>query len=38
MPARLTRNHAGFPQGVDLILAAPGRLAALPRSTRVQEG
>lgn len=35
---RLARNHAGFPQGVDLILAAPGRLAALPRSTRVQEG
>jgi alpha-D-ribose 1-methylphosphonate 5-triphosphate synthase subunit PhnH len=32
---RLGRNHAGFPQGVDLILAAPGRLAALPRSTRV---
>ncbi|KTS28186.1 protein phnH [Methylobacterium indicum] len=38
MPARLARNHAGFPQGIDLILAAPGRLAALPRSTRVQEG
>lgn len=35
---RLARNHAGFPQGVDLILAAPGRIAALPRSTRVQEG
>ncbi|MBK3398303.1 MULTISPECIES: phosphonate C-P lyase system protein PhnH [Methylobacterium] len=38
MPARLARNHAGFPQGIDLILAAPGRVAALPRSTRVQEG
>ncbi|KMO17555.1 phosphonate C-P lyase system protein PhnH [Methylobacterium platani] len=38
MLARLARNHAGFPQGIDLILAAPGRLAALPRSTRVQEG
>ncbi|MCF4127699.1 phosphonate C-P lyase system protein PhnH [Methylobacterium sp. SyP6R] len=35
---RLARNHAGFPQGVDLILAAPGLVAALPRSTRVQEG
>ncbi|KMO38591.1 protein phnH [Methylobacterium tarhaniae] len=36
--SRLARNHAGFPQGIDLILAAPGRVAALPRSTRVQEG
>lgn len=36
--ARLARNHAGFPQGVDLILAAPARLAALPRSTRVTTG
>ncbi|AWN47521.1 phosphonate C-P lyase system protein PhnH [Methylobacterium terrae] len=36
--ARLARNHAGFPQGVDLILAAAGRLAALPRSTRVTGG
>ncbi|MGX7707720.1 phosphonate C-P lyase system protein PhnH [Methylobacterium sp. Gmos1] len=35
---RLARNHAGFPQGVDLVLAAPGRLAALPRSTRVTGG
>ncbi len=35
---RLARNHAGFPQGVDLILAAAGRLAALPRSTRVTGG
>ncbi|MET7242323.1 phosphonate C-P lyase system protein PhnH [Methylobacterium sp. EM32] len=38
MHDRLARNHAGFPQGVDLILAAPGRLAALPRSTRVTGG
>ncbi|TGD96188.1 phosphonate C-P lyase system protein PhnH [Methylobacterium nonmethylotrophicum] len=35
---RLGRNHAAFPQGIDLILAAPGRLAALPRSTRVTTG
>ncbi|AWB20315.1 phosphonate C-P lyase system protein PhnH [Methylobacterium currus] len=35
---RLARNHAGFPQGIDLILAAAGRLAALPRSTRVTGG
>ncbi|KMO30509.1 protein phnH [Methylobacterium variabile] len=33
--ARLARNHAGFPQGIDLILAGPGRVAGLPRSTRV---
>ncbi|AWN52195.1 phosphonate C-P lyase system protein PhnH [Methylobacterium sp. 17Sr1-1] len=38
MRDRLGRNHAGFPQGIDLILAAPGRLAALPRSTRVTGG
>ncbi|TNC09098.1 phosphonate C-P lyase system protein PhnH [Methylobacterium terricola] len=38
MVERLGRNHAGFPQGVDLILAAAGRLAALPRSTRVTGG
>jgi alpha-D-ribose 1-methylphosphonate 5-triphosphate synthase subunit PhnH len=38
MLGRLARNHAGFPQGIDLILAAPGRLAALPRSTRVTGG
>lgn len=38
MRDRLARNHAGFPQGVDLILAASGRLAALPRSTRVTGG
>ncbi len=36
--ARLARNHAGFPQGIDLILAASGRVAALPRSTRVTGG
>ncbi|NGM35155.1 phosphonate C-P lyase system protein PhnH [Methylobacterium sp. DB0501] len=33
--SRLARNHAGFPEGIDLIFAAPGRLAALPRSTRI---
>ena len=32
-------NRAAFPRGVDLILAAPGCVAALPRSTRlVREG
>ncbi len=29
-------NRARFPRGVDLIFAAPSRLAALPRSTRVE--
>ena len=28
-------NHAGFPRGVDLLLVAGARLAALPRTTRV---
>jgi alpha-D-ribose 1-methylphosphonate 5-triphosphate synthase subunit PhnH len=32
-------NRAAFPRGIDLILAAPGCVAALPRSTRlVREG
>ncbi|MFE1599988.1 phosphonate C-P lyase system protein PhnH [Methylobacterium sp. ID0610] len=35
--ARMARNRAGFPLGIDLLLAAPGRLAGLPRSTRVTE-
>jgi alpha-D-ribose 1-methylphosphonate 5-triphosphate synthase subunit PhnH len=30
-------NHAAFPLGVDLILAAEERLAALPRTTRLRE-
>ena len=29
-------NAAGFPRGVDLLLCARGRLAALPRTTRVE--
>ena len=33
-PSRLVRNQAGFPQGIDLLFAAPGQLAALPRSAR----
>jgi alpha-D-ribose 1-methylphosphonate 5-triphosphate synthase subunit PhnH len=32
------RNHALFPRGVDLILCAGGKLAALPRSVSVAEG
>jgi alpha-D-ribose 1-methylphosphonate 5-triphosphate synthase subunit PhnH len=28
-------NRAGFPCGIDLILAAPGRIACLPRTARI---
>lgn len=37
LTAELSDNRALFPRGVDLVLAAPGRLAALPRSTEVRE-
>ncbi|WP_439574721.1 phosphonate C-P lyase system protein PhnH [Phreatobacter sp.] len=33
---RLAANRALFPRGVDLVLAAPEAIAALPRSTRVR--
>ena len=33
--ARLRANAAAFPLGLDLLLAAPGRIAGLPRSARV---
>jgi len=35
---RLVANRARFPRGVDLILVAPGAVAALPRSTRITAG
>ena len=30
------QNNARFPRGVDLVLAAPGRIAGLTRTTRIQ--
>ncbi|HEV7264018.1 MAG TPA: phosphonate C-P lyase system protein PhnH [Falsiroseomonas sp.] len=33
-----TRNRARFPRGVDAILCAGTRIAALPRSVRIEEG
>ena len=35
-PEALRNNHAGFPLGVDCLLAAPGCVAGLPRSTTVE--
>ena len=33
-----TRNRARFPRGVDAILCAGSRIAALPRTVRIEEG
>ncbi|RVU17462.1 phosphonate C-P lyase system protein PhnH [Methylobacterium oryzihabitans] len=35
--ARWSANHALFPRGIDLLLAAPGRVAGLPRTARLLE-
>jgi alpha-D-ribose 1-methylphosphonate 5-triphosphate synthase subunit PhnH len=35
MTARLARNHALFPRGIDLLLASADAVAGLPRSVRV---
>src|SRR5215467_2917750 len=37
MRDRLVRNRSLFPQGIDLVLATNGAVAALPRSLRVVE-
>jgi alpha-D-ribose 1-methylphosphonate 5-triphosphate synthase subunit PhnH len=36
--AEVQANHAGYPLGIDLILAAGDAMMALPRSTRVEIG
>lgn len=36
--AEWAENHARFPLGVDALLAAPGRLAGLPRTVALREG
>lgn len=38
LTGQLGENRARFPRGVDLLFAAAGRIAALPRSTRIREG
>lgn len=35
--AEWAANHARFPRGVDVVLCAGDRLAALPRTTRIEE-
>lgn len=32
----MQRNHERFPQGVDVLFAAPDQIAACPRSTRIE--
>jgi len=36
--SRINANHAGFPLGVDLLLAGPDAVLGLPRSVRAREG
>ena len=30
-------NHAGFPCGIDLILATPQQIVGMPRTTRIEQ-
>lgn len=34
--AQWAANHAGFPRGIDLFLAAPQQIVGLPRTTRIE--
>ena len=36
MPDRIAANRSLFPRGVDLLFAAPGLIAAIPRSVRLK--
>ena len=35
--AQWSANHAAFPRGVDMFLAAPGQIVGLPRTTRIEQ-
>ncbi len=35
---RMTDNRALFPRGVDVLLVTDDAVAAVPRSTRIEEG
>lgn len=35
---RMEDNRALYPRGVDIVLASPSAIAALPRSTRIRQG
>ncbi|MGJ7505231.1 phosphonate C-P lyase system protein PhnH [Variovorax sp. ZT5P49] len=35
--AQWAANHAGFPRGIDLFLAAPQQIVGLPRTTRIEQ-
>lgn len=35
--AQWSANHAAFPHGVDIFLAAPGQIVGLPRTTRIEQ-